>query len=433
MSPRVVKIQGENFKKLKAISFRPTGPVTKITGRNAQGKSSTLDLIEWLIGGGKHAPAEPIRKGQEECKGVLELDTHIVKRRRYKADDGTEKDSVTVEIKETKAKVSSPQTKFLDALMGEPGFDALNFSRLKPADQAKLLREITGLDTSALDDERRDVFAQRTAVNKQVATLKGKLDGMDPPDTERPEIVAETDVSAFVAEMEAASKIKAHNDACRTELDRIKTDIAKKDEERARLVAELERVKGEATALLARMAKGQQVVDKLTDPDISDIKLRLAEAEATNATIRREREARAEADRKANEYDVLKFQLTEQERIAKSHTARLNEIDKERAAALEKCVMPVDGLSIDGDAVTLGGVPFEQASSKQKIIAGLEIALSLNPELRVCLIRDGSLLDDDALTEVEAWAAEKDAFVFMECVGKGIKNGIEIEDGEIVK
>ena len=62
---KIVKLEAENFKRLRAVSITPEGNVIEITGRNEQGKTSILDLI-WAVLGGSEAvkdTPQPIRQG----------------------------------------------------------------------------------------------------------------------------------------------------------------------------------------------------------------------------------------------------------------------------------------------------------------------------------------------------------------------------------
>ena len=58
--------------------------------------------------------------------------------------------------------------------------------------------------------------------------------------------------------------------------------------------------------------------------------------------------------------------------------------------------------------------------------------MSQRPALRVMLVRDGSLLDDGAMKELGALAAEHGAQVLVERVGKDAGGmGVVIVDGEV--
>ena len=42
---RIVRLEAENVKRLKAVAINPTGAVIKVAGKNKQGKTSLLDAI----------------------------------------------------------------------------------------------------------------------------------------------------------------------------------------------------------------------------------------------------------------------------------------------------------------------------------------------------------------------------------------------------
>jgi hypothetical protein len=61
----------------------------------------------------------------------------------------------------------------------------------------------------------------------------------------------------------------------------------------------------------------------------------------------------------------------------------------------------------------------------------MAVALAMNPSLRVCLIRDGSLLDSDSLEIIREMAEAADAQVWLERVSEGADCQVIIEDGAI--
>lgn len=55
----------------------------------------------------------------------------------------------------------------------------------------------------------------------------------------------------------------------------------------------------------------------------------------------------------------------------------------------------------------------------------------MNPQLKILLIRDGSLLDSSNLETISKMAEENDAQVWIERVGKGAECSVIISDGEV--
>ena len=89
-------------------------------------------------------------------------------------------------------------------------------------------------------------------------------------------------------------------------------------------------------------------------------------------------------------------------------------------------------MGVDGDLqVTLDGLPFNQASSAQQLRCSVAMGLAFNPKLRVMVIEDGSLLDEDSLAILSEMADEADAQVWIERVSEGEECTVIIEDGII--
>jgi hypothetical protein len=59
------------------------------------------------------------------------------------------------------------------------------------------------------------------------------------------------------------------------------------------------------------------------------------------------------------------------------------------------------------------------------------MGLSANPQFRVVLIRDGSLLDENSMAAIAEMAKQYDASVWIERVGDGKEVSIVIEDGHV--
>jgi len=61
------------------------------------------------------------------------------------------------------------------------------------------------------------------------------------------------------------------------------------------------------------------------------------------------------------------------------------------------------------------------------------MGIALNPELKILLIRDGSLLDEESLKVVGQMAEDNSMQVWLEKVGEGKECSVVIEDGEVKK
>lgn len=149
----------------------------------------------------------------------------------------------------------------------------------------------------------------------------------------------------------------------------------------------------------------------------------LAKARDTNERIRangRQRVQAAEVARLKAASDAL--------------TAAMDARKAAREKALAEADMPIAGLGIadiDGKLrVTLDGEPFSQSSGAQRIKVSTSIAIAANPKLRVCRIKDGSLLDQKNMAILGEMATEHDFQVWIETVGEE-GAGIIMEAGRV--
>lgn len=422
---RIVKLEAENVKRLRAISITPDGAVVRIQGANGAGKSSVLDSIAYALGGEKLCPAKPIRRGQDRARVVVELDEDLVVERRWS--EGGSKLEVRTK---NGLKHPSPQ-KLLDGLVGRLSFDPLAFLRLKPTEQAETLRALSGVDLSKFDSARATAYQQRTAWNRQVSQLKARLSSM--PEIEAPdELVSSADL---LAEQERRGEHRAGNARRRkahyNEQDEVveqERNVAAREEGVANLREELamaEAYLAEEKSKLKTMTEQHTAkvpeVNALVDPDMQEIPGKLREVEAVNERVRQKRARAAIAE-----------ELRGSEEQADALDKEIESIDAGKEKTLAEAEFPVAGLGFTEEGVTLEGLPLEQASSAEQLRVSLAMSIALNPKLRVMLIRDGSLLDEKSLAAVAQMAEQNDCQVWLEMVAPGATCGVVIEDGAVV-
>lgn len=154
-----------------------------------------------------------------------------------------------------------------------------------------------------------------------------------------------------------------------------------------------------------------------------------------DATLRKELEAVEETNKKvqANQnYDQRATELASAKVVANAVTKRIQEIDAEKLKKVSEIKYPIEGLSIsDAGTVTFEGLPLAQASQAAQMRISVAIAAAMNPKLRVMLIRDGSLVDEEGLTLLEGLAKEFDLQIWIERVGKKDKCAVIIENGQV--
>lgn len=422
---RIVAFAAENVMRLQAVEIQPgEDPMVVIGGKNGQGKSSVLNCIEMALGGADSISKKPIRKGEEKGRIVVDLGDIIVKRTFTKGGGTnlvvTNKDGVPFD---------KPQT-LLDKLIGRLSFDPLSFAKAKAPEQSKTLRELCGLDFTAIDAGQKKVFDERTENNRKVERAQARLVTMP----EHTGVTGEEQSTASILEeQEKASTQNAKNQRARIELVELKDKIANVqtakrewDDEVQRLEGELEKAKRHVKdrealiqALYKQMTLDEAKLGELKDTDLSQFRTKLSELERNNAKIR-ENAAKAEARKTFKELQASSEAMTKQ----------IDAFEREKRKKLDNAAYPVPGLGLDEDRnVTWEGLPFEQASTSQQLRVSVAIGLALNKKLPILLIRQGSDLDPESLAQVAKMAADAKAQVWLETSRTDAPASVIMEDG----
>jgi DNA repair exonuclease SbcCD ATPase subunit len=412
---KIVSLKIENVKRIVAAHIEPDGSVCILGGKNGAGKTSALDAISYALGGRKLIHKKPLREGAKHGHVSVDLGDVTVTRTFTDGGGGTLK----IEAKDG-MRPASPQA-WLDARIGNLSFDPLEFSRLKPDKQAKTLRDLVGLDFTELDVKRARLYDERRDINRDVQRLKSQLDGAtfheDAPEEE-------VSVSALMEELREADATVSNSERADDDVERLQREEHRLemqiDELRARL-KDSEKAKAGLISAVDGARKTLAAANKaIIDP--RPIRDRIASADEVNQKVRE---------------NLLRQRLTDQHRKAADNsdamTAKLEAIDQAKAGMLATAKFPIDDLSFDEDGVTLNGIPFDQASSAEQLRTSVAMGLAMNPTIRVLLVRDASLLDEDGLRVIAELAEENDAQVWLERVGDGPECSVVIADGHVVE
>jgi hypothetical protein len=411
---QIVELRATNVKRLVAVTIRPDehGNLVVLSGRNGAGKSSVLDAIAMALGGGKQIPAEPIRRGADHAEVVVDLGDLIVRRTFTPAGGGT----LVVSNREG-ARFQSPQT-MLDRLVGALSFDPLAFSREEPKRQAETLRALVGLDFTTADADRERIYAERTAVNRRVATLRARFEAMPLHEGVPAEPV---DVADVARQLQEAQTANAEAGEQRRAIERAREDVAGRRDRVATLRKQLALAEEHLRSGEEAVATLEGRVAEAKDVDTAPLLAQIRDAEATNRKVR-ENQQRASV---AAEHTLAEAEST-------TLTESIAALDREKAAAIAAAAMPVPGLGFSAaGAVTLNGLPLEQASAAERLRVSVAIGIAMNPRLRVLLIRDASLLDTESMRMVAEMAKSSGCQLWIERVEADDFTSVVIEDGAV--
>lgn len=400
---KVISLTTTNYKRAKHVEIKPDpdGNLVFVAGKNGQGKSSVLDSIAAALGGAnsKSTP-KPIREGEDRAEIVLETEELTVTR--VFTPSGSR---LTLTSKDG-AKYPKAQAK-LDDLVGNLSMDPLAFTLLDDKKQLAQLLDLVDLpfDPDELEAERKQVFDDRTAVNRRVKEFESALAQFGELPADLP--TAEVSVSGLLSEYhEARNKNEV--------LQRSQQFVESLQAQIEQLEEQLAKAKNDLTEALASVDPNARPID------LTVIQNQIDGAEETNRLVR-----------KAKERGALSFQHEAAKGQANQLTAKLDQIAQTKADGLASAQFPVDGLGFTEDGVTYQGVPFKQASSAEQIRVSMAMAIALNPKLKVIRIQDGSLLDSDSLALIEETAQEHGYQIWLEVVGDDIEDAYTIIDGEV--
>ena len=400
---KIVRLVADNFMRLTAVEITPDGNVVEIRGANAQGKSSVLDAIWHALSyaAAKKGITRPIHDGADSAQVTLEFEQFTVVRT-WRSDTDSKLEIFTPEG----LKYPSPQ-KILDDLVGALSFEPFEFATAPSKEQLRMLLEVVDLpfDPDEVARERAEYFERRTVVKRERDALTARLAAMSEPPVDTPE--EEVPSSVVLAELDEAVDVQRKHETVAAEIETTKERIQNLRKALADAEADLLKWKG-------REAELPEI------PDVEAIRSRLADLDGVNANVR----AKRERDHVRQELDIAT-------KSANSLTASIDELDKAKAEAMAAADLPVPGLGFDEDGVTLGGLPFAQASHAEKMKTSIAVAMALNPEIRVIRIENGESLDSASLALVHEMAEAHDCQVWMEVVSEDGTTGVLIEDGAI--
>ena len=116
-------------------------------------------------------------------------------------------------------------------------------------------------------------------------------------------------------------------------------------------------------------------------------------------------------------YDIQKKSIAEQGK-SEQLSDRLKTIKKEKEEVFASYPLPVKGLTFDEEGITYDGLPLhdEQINTAKLIEIGLKIGMAMNPNLRVMIIKDGSLLDKETLNKIINIADKRGYYLLIEVV-----------------
>jgi len=412
---KILSLKAANVLNLQAIDISPKGSTVTLSGKNGAGKSAVLDAIEIAMTG--RQPEDLIRHGEK--KGTIEVKTeeYTVKRIYTEKTD-------RIELTSADGKPCKSPQALLDKIIGNLSFDPLSFKNMDPRKQCEFLTALVGLNFDKEKKRRQEIYDERTLAGRDQNRHESAIKSSTEPDKSLP--VEETPLSEQMVIIGALENKKKAHDYYLDEIASIDKTISDTDEAVAAALEEIKILQERVTTMqdnrkrMVEKKSGLPEPEKVTDEQITEAREKLTTIDQKNQLVRDAKEYR-EHEEGAKKAKAEFVRLTES----------IEKIDQDIQQRIKNAKYPIEGLAIGEESVTYKGVPFRQLSSGEAMRVSTAIAMALNPNLRIIMVRDATLLDSDGMKVITEMAAEKDYQLWIERMDESGKVGIYLEDGQI--
>jgi len=277
-----------------------------------------------------------------------------------------------------------------------------------------------------LETEKARMYELRKVVGREVERLKvfknelgEPVYGLPDEEASSSELLRKIDDinSTSVRRNQLVSKVSGY----KNDITLLEERLVEKDRQIKELKQQYDNLVKSRGALLNTISDLESEANKIVVEDTTALRGELMSLEETNKLIRKNQQIATitnQHDDKAAEYN--------------DYTQQIHDIDTSIQELVHSTEFPIEGLSIDESGIIFNGQPISQASQAEQIKIGLAIAESLNPELQIVLVKDGSLLDKTSMRVIRDFAKEKDCQIWVERIEPDSQDAIIIEDGGVV-
>ena len=408
---RSIQLVVENFKKLRNTTIDIGGKSLMFVGPNESGKSTLIQAMMSPMNS-KLLPSEPITKGEDHARishtigGILngEPKTYIMDI--Y----FTKKDSKgRLVITNEKGEVLKSPATLIKNIIGAVSFDVTQWLKDDSAKKLKTIKELTGRGQE-IDQVSAQIKLEKDAL-KVIKDRGDQLDtllsshGFSNEDIDKYSVKIDilplqNAMSSISQQQQQWNNVKAQADAFRTTLETCATTINTASTEIFRLQEEIKRQQG----IIAKATEAADVAN--SNIVIADKWLKDNPAPSAEELNQQINEAIAHNE-KFNTISQLQVQQRELLKCRENFEAKKNEIsvlETSRAEIISKSQLPIPGLTFDDETLYLDGLPLEeeQINTARLWDIGVEVAMALNPNLKIIFLHDGNVFDKKHLHSIIA-------------------------------
>ena len=418
MSVKIMALEAENVKRIKAVALTPapTG-LTIVGGNNNQGKTSVLDALAWALGGDRFRPDAAQRDGAlAPAHLMVKLSNGVVVERKGK--------NASLTVTDPTGRRSGQQ--LLNAFVEPLALDLPRFMDASDKEKADILLRIIGIGSElhTRDLEIKGLYDKRTFTGQLAAQKKHFADELIsyPEAPDKP-----ISASDLIRQQQDILARNGENQRKRNQLDKLIDEknqlnftLRDLDEKIEDLKEEYEQTQAKFTDLEKQIFQARKSAAQLQDESTAELEASIRDIEETNRKVRANLE-KSRAEDEAVQYDSEYKRLTEQ--IAQKRADRM--------ALLNGADLPLRGLSVEDGALTYKGKHWRDMSGSDQLRVAAAIVRRLNPDCGFVLLDKLEQMDMTTLQEFSAWLEAEGLQAIATRVSTGSECQIIIEDGMV--
>ena len=405
MSVKIMALEAENVKRIKAVALTPspTG-LTLVGGNNNQGKTSVLDALAWALGGDRFRPDAAQRDGAVAPAHLkVKLSNGVVVERKGK--------NASLTVTDPTGRRSGQQ--LLNAFVEPLALDLPRFMEASDKEKADILLRIIGIGTElhTRDLEIKALYDKRTFTGQLAAQKKHFAEELiSYPDAPEEPVSA----SDLIRQQQEILARNGENQRKRNQLDKLIDEknqlnftLRDLDEKIEDLKEEYEQTQAKFTDLEKQIFQARKSAAQLQDESTAELEASIRGIEEINQKVR----ANLEKSR------------------AEDEAARY--ASKERLALLNGADLPLPELSVEDGALTYKGKHWRDMSGSDQLRVAAAIVRRLNPDCGFVLLDKLEQMDMTTLQEFSAWLEAEHLQAIATRVSTGSECQIIIEDGMV--
>lgn len=432
---KVLSISVRNVMGLEEYELNLDGDFTMIEGRNGQGKSSLVNSVLTMLGGGY--PAEMIRVGSDKAEIVGVFSNGMEAKKRI----GKTSSKSGLTVKQDGKSQQAPQS-IINSLVDEYSVNPLKFVQAKPQEQVELLlkaipmsiqqeelKALSGLDDIssdchalvALDNAHKSLYKTRTDINAQVKrskvsverlaqSLPSDFSGSDELKTDIATLDQQLQEKQQALESSQAAVEQKKQDGYVRVNDEMQAEIQKIHEHELNLHQQLEKIQQQIREVNQQKTLAEETAaskKQQLDNWANEKKAALREKHQAEVAESRELLAskRAQAESVATYENTRRIMEDEQQELNKLEVSQKG-INASMKALKDKKAefaanIPISEFEITDKGLTVKGVPFAMVNTAEKMRLAVEVAALRLPKgpdaLRLVVIDGAESMDRETI------------------------------------